>query len=154
MRYLGIPYKNGELGLHYLPEQIVWMSHSYLLINIDMWGRIILICSNFNLKQVCGGSCSLSSPQMFWLVQLLKVVELSWPNWHRPVLKTNIKKKQKPKKLSWERNVVNLLLVTFLMWEKFDKAAYSLYALLVRQQYLLFYSFCSKKIWKGQQKLK
>ena len=74
VRYLGIPYKNGELGLHYLPEQIVWICHSYLLINIDMWGRIILICSNFNLKQVCGGGCSLSSPQMFWLVQLLKVV--------------------------------------------------------------------------------
>ena len=107
------------------------MSHSCLLINIDMWGRIVLICSNFNLKQVCGGGCSFSSPQMFWLVQLSAKsgYELSWPNWQRLVLKTNIKKK-KQKKLSCERNLVNCS--WSLLWEKFDKAAYSLCALLCK----------------------
>lgn len=154
MRYLGIPYKNEELGLHYLPEQIVRTSHSCLLINIDMWGRIVLICSNFNLKQVCGGGCSFSSPQIFWLVQLLKVVMschdlIDRDQFSRQTLKKNKKQKNFLGRGMWwtcswwlfscEKNLIK------------QPRVYMLSS--VRQLYLLFYSFCPKKIWKGQQKL-
>ena len=59
------------------------------------------------------------------------------------------KKNQKTKKLSWERNVVNLLLVTFLTWEKFDKAAYSLYALLCKATIFIVPLFLSQENMKG-----
>ena len=85
-----------------------------------------------------------------WYSYLLKVVMSCHDLIDRDRFSRQTLKKQtnKQTKLSWERNLVNLLLI-FLLWEKFDKAAYSLYALLCKASIFIVLLFLSQENMKG-----